>query len=112
VSSAIAVGIDIEVYNSRRDFARIAAATFGPEEQMAVAGEGASAFYRIWTLREAMAKASGAGIAEVADRTDRVAKGPKEGASRQKVGTTSWWLTHRTPVSGLSMAVALLDSVE
>jgi 4'-phosphopantetheinyl transferase len=109
ISFATAVGIDIEVYNSRRDFTRIAAATFGPEEQMVVAAEGESAFYRIWTLKEAMAKASGAGIAEVADRTDRVAKTPKEGAWRQRVGTTSWWLAHETPVSGLSLAVALLD---
>jgi hypothetical protein len=110
MSFATAIGIDIEVYNSRRDFTRIAAAAFGPEEQMAVAREGASAFYRIWTLREAMAKASGAGIAEVADRTDRVGKSPKEGAWRQRVGTTYWWLAHGAPVSGLSFAVALLDA--
>lgn len=110
MSFATAVGIDVEVYNSRRDFTGIAAAAFGPEEQMAVAGEGASAFYRIWTLREAMAKASGAGIAEVADRTDRVGKSPKEGAWRQRVGTTCWWLAHGTPVSGLSFAVALVDA--
>ena len=90
---------------------RVAAAAFGPEEQWRVAGEGASGFYRIWTLKEAMAKASGVGIAQVVDRTDRVAKGPKEGLWRANIGATPWWLAHRTPVSGLSLAVAIPDMV-
>ena len=109
VADAAAVGIDIEVHNLRRNFTGIAAAAFGPEEQWRIAGEGPSAFYRIWTLKEAMAKASGVGIAPVADRTDRVAKGPKEGVWRANVGATSWWLAHRTPVAGLSLAVATPD---
>jgi hypothetical protein len=54
-----------------------------------------------------MAKASGEGIAEVADRIDRVASGPKEGVWRASIGTTPWLLAHTTPVSGLSFAVAI-----
>ena len=108
VTSAAAVGIDIEVHSPRRNFTKIAAAAFGPKEQQRVAGEGEAGFYRIWTLKEAMAKASGVGIVQVADRTDRVAKGPKEGVWRASIGVTPWWLTHTTPVSGLSLAVAIL----
>jgi 4'-phosphopantetheinyl transferase len=105
------VGIDIEVHCLSRNFSEIAAAAFGPAETRRVAAHGASGFYRIWTLKEAMAKASGAGIAEVADRTDRVAEGPRDGVWRANVGSTPWWLAHRTPVSGLSIAVAIRDEV-
>ena len=106
VSDAGPVGIDIEVHRLSRNFAGIAAAAFGPDERWQVAANGASGFYRIWTLKEAMAKASGVGIAQVADRTDRVPKGPKEGIWRANVGATPWWLAHTMPVSGLSLAVA------
>lgn len=58
-----------------------------------------------------MAKASGVGIAEVADRTDRVPDGPSEGIWRANVGATPWRLAHMTPMSGLSIAVAIRDEV-
>jgi 4'-phosphopantetheinyl transferase len=106
-SNAGAIGIDIEAHRPRRNFSGIAATAFGPDEQRLVAADGAASFYRIWTLREAMAKASGEGIAEVADRIDRVANGPKEGVWRASIGTTPWLLAHTTPVSGLSLAVAI-----
>jgi 4'-phosphopantetheinyl transferase len=106
-SDAGAIGIDIEVHRPRRNFSGIAAAAFGPDERLMVAADGDTTFYRIWTLREAMAKASGEGIAEVADRIDRVAYGPKEGVWRTSIGTTPWLLAHTTPVSGLSLAVAI-----
>ena len=106
-SFAGAIGIDIEVHHPRQNFNEIAAAAFGPDEQWLVAAEGAAGFYRIWTLKEAMAKASGEGIAEVTDRTDRVANGPKEGVWRVSIGATPWLLAHTTPMSGLSLAVAI-----
>jgi 4'-phosphopantetheinyl transferase len=109
VSDAGAVGIDIEVHRPRRNFSGIAAAAFGPDEQWLVAVDGAPGFYRIWTLKEAMAKASGEGVAAVADRTDRVASGPKEGVWRANVGANPWWLAHATPVPGLSLALAIRD---
>jgi 4'-phosphopantetheinyl transferase len=108
-SDAGPIGIDIEIHRLSRDFTGIAAAAFGPDEQLQVASDGAPGFYRVWTLKEAMAKASGVGIAHVADGTDRAAKGPKEGIWRAEVGATSWWLAHATPVPGLSFAVAILD---
>jgi hypothetical protein len=88
----------------------IAAAAFGPAEARRVAADGAPGFYRIWTLKEAMAKASGAGIAEVADRTDRVPDGPPQGIWRANVGVTPWWLA-LTSRPGLSIAVAIRGEV-
>ena len=99
------VGIDVEVHRPRRNFDRLAAAAFGPEEQCLVTADGAPGFYRIWTLKEAMAKASGTGLAEVADRTDRAAGGPKEGAWRANVGTTPC-AAHATPVPSVILALA------
>ena len=66
------VGIDIEYRNPDRDLGRLALAAFGPAECQAVAVHGVSAFYRIWTLREAISKATGDGMALVADRIDHV----------------------------------------
>jgi 4'-phosphopantetheinyl transferase len=106
-SDAGAIAIDIEVHRPHRNFCGIAAAAFGPGEQWLVAADGVASFYRIWTLREAMAKASGEGLAEVVDRTDRVATGPKEGVWRTSIGLTPWLLAHTTPVSGLSLAMAV-----
>ena len=107
VSNAGPIGIDIEVHRPRRSFNQVAAAAFGPDEQGLVAAEGAPAFYRIWTLKEAMAKASGAGLAEVADRIDRAASGPKEGVWRANVGGTPWWLAHARPLMSVSLALAI-----
>jgi len=107
LSYAGTVGIDVEIHRPSRNFIEIAAAAFGSDEQRRVAVEGALGFYRIWTLREAMAKASGVGIAEVADSVDRVAEGPKEGFWQVMISGTAWWLAHTTPVSGLGVAVAL-----
>ena len=109
ITDAGAIGVDIEAHTSGRDFSGIAGAVFGPDEQRQVAAHGASGFYRVWTLKEAMAKASGGGIVEVADRTDRVAKDPKEGFWRADIGITSWWLAH-AQMSGLSMSLAIREA--
>jgi 4'-phosphopantetheinyl transferase len=112
VSNAGPIGIDIETHRPRRSFNKVAAAAFGPDERWLVAAEGAPAFYRIWTLKEAMAKASGVGLAEVADRIDRAASGPKEGVWRAKVGSAPWWLAHARPVTDVSLALAICDTSE
>ena len=55
------IGIDIEHWQ-RRNFAKIADYAFGPNEIAAVEEDGAAAFYRIWTIREAIAKISGESV--------------------------------------------------
>ena len=49
----------------------MAEATFGPLETQRVGRTGERGFYRIWTVREAMGKATGEGLRLVADRLDR-----------------------------------------
>jgi 4'-phosphopantetheinyl transferase len=72
VSAIGPVGIDIERRNPARDVVSLAEVAFGPAEAAAVEVEGIAAFYRIWTVREAISKATGEGLAAVADKSDRV----------------------------------------
>lgn len=107
ISDAGPLGIDIEAHRPDRNFCGIAAAAFGPGEQSQVASGGAASFYRTWTLKEAMSKASGRGIAEVTDHIDRVAERPRNGSWQTIDGGTLWWLSYTTPLRCLSLAIAV-----
>lgn len=96
------VGIDIEIVRPHRDLAGIAAFAFGPNERIRSGSSGADGFYRIWTLREAMAKAEGIGLARAADRQDRVDSGPDTGDWRWQ----DWHLSHRILAPGKHLALA------
>ncbi|MDP9127470.1 MAG: 4'-phosphopantetheinyl transferase superfamily protein [Pseudomonadota bacterium] len=61
VSPHSAVGIDIERWRER-DYSAIASYVFSPLEQADVTREGPATFFRIWTMREALGKATGHGL--------------------------------------------------
>src|SRR5215467_2905551 len=65
-----AIGVDIE-FHRERDFMALARHAFGTGEQALISAGGAPVFYRIWTLREAIAKATGAGLVMAIDGKDR-----------------------------------------
>lgn len=102
------LGIDLECHKPR-DFHAIAAQWFGPHERAAVARTGIAAFYRIWTAREARAKALGTGLAEALRAGDTVGAG-----SGNTVGAGSgdgwisggFWFFHDRPVPGYSLTIA------
>jgi 4'-phosphopantetheinyl transferase len=103
------VGIDIEADHERRPHRNtkaIAALAFGPREQSNVATGGAAAFYRIWTMREAIAKACGRGIDMAADQRDLVPDCPASGISRVDLDGRPWLLGHFTPAGGVAISVA------
>jgi phosphopantetheinyl transferase len=93
------IGIDIEQHKPDRDFATLASAAFGEHERWLVEGGGVTAFYRIWTLREAMAKARGVGLSFVVDGRDHVTSNAAE--------ASDWYMHHSEPVPGLSVAVVV-----
>jgi 4'-phosphopantetheinyl transferase len=64
------IGIDVEAVDTSRAIDGIAQAAFGPGECAAVARGGTEEFYRIWTRREAYAKATGRGFAGLVDGID------------------------------------------
>jgi 4'-phosphopantetheinyl transferase len=104
------VGIDIERQRPGRDHSGISAVAFGPLERDRVARAGVGAFYRTWTLREAIAKACGQGLALATDGRDRVHDGPDEGEWVTMLDGTAWALSHRFMENDLSLATALMLS--
>lgn len=103
-SAAGPVGIDVEYRDPTRDLDRLAQAAYGAEECRAVASGGLSTFYRIWTVREAISKATGDGMALVTDGTDRVPVVMADGAFAASRG--DWLLAHDVIAQDFSLALA------
>jgi phosphopantetheinyl transferase len=76
--AGIALGVDVEPHKPR-DFAALAARVYGKLEQEQVAAEGVAAFYRVWTGREARAKAIGTGMTAVMEQGDQIGPGLADG---------------------------------
>ncbi|MGA2411014.1 MAG: 4'-phosphopantetheinyl transferase superfamily protein [Candidatus Binataceae bacterium] len=101
-----AIGIDVE-FCANRPFEAIAAAAFGPAEQELVARDGLAAFYRIWTLREALAKAWPDDIAWLADGHDYFAGAARDGSWSAVIDQQAWMFWTGVIQSGFAFAVAL-----
>jgi phosphopantetheinyl transferase len=84
------IGVDLEYRAPRRSISEIAADAFGPQEQRVVESVGPGAFYRIWTLREALAKACGIGFPMLADGRDYFAQPLKAGTWQSQIDGRRW----------------------
>jgi hypothetical protein len=104
------VGIDIERHRPGRDHSGISSVAFGPRERARVTGADVGAFYRIWTLREAIAKARGQGLVLATDGRDRVHDGPDQGEWVTTLDGVWWALGHRFMENDLSLATAVILS--
>jgi 4'-phosphopantetheinyl transferase len=107
IADTPAVGIDIEAIRPSRRWPAIAAAVFSAGEQARCAREGVGAFYRIWTLREALAKACGIGFRMVVDGEERFADTPSAGVWSQTIEGTPWLFAVRDLPDGYAFALAL-----
>ena len=72
VSGCHPVGVDIETFRPGRSWHAIAQLAFGPLERAHTLRQGPDAFLRLWTAREALAKATNKGFALVVDQADHV----------------------------------------
>jgi len=61
----IKLGVDIELISDKRNHQKLAQHFFHPTEIEWVAAKGQSAFFRAWTLKEALAKASKVSVASL-----------------------------------------------
>ncbi len=108
VSTVGPVGIDVECRRPHRDLIGIADTSFGEEERAEVASGGPDSFYRIWTLREAMAKAVGIGLPMVIDKKDRASNMPVCGKFSATIDNRNWILLKSQPTDGVHLAVAVV----
>ncbi len=99
------IGIDVEHEKTTRAYRQIAERIFGAQEQQSVQQEGSAAFYRIWTLREAFAKARDVSFAEVLAPTDHF--GSVKDLSSRQIANRPWLFRHQRCGAAYSLSLAL-----
>jgi phosphopantetheinyl transferase len=99
------IGIDVEHWRER-DFTALAGYAYGPLEAEAVAKKGMSAFYRIWTLREAIAKAEGNSVLRFMDGGDYAVAPHTSLTSQEAFVSRDWRLFHAVLRPKFSLALA------
>jgi 4'-phosphopantetheinyl transferase len=102
VSELGPIGIDVEYWRAR-DFTALAEYAFGKNECKEVTNEGISAFYRIWSLREAAAKATGVGLLDAIRNHDQFAGAPRSKWSK----SAGFQINYSVPRSNYSLALAI-----
>jgi 4'-phosphopantetheinyl transferase len=102
------VGVDVEAMRPLHDAVPLAARFFAPAERDAVARAPADArarrFLELWTAKEAVLKASGAGLAGLPDVA--LDLGPGSGISGAMHGPGRWQVRTLAPGPGFVAAVA------
>jgi 4'-phosphopantetheinyl transferase len=101
------IGIDVEYCARRSRLEAMSAAAFGERERESIKTTGPAGFYRIWTLREALAKASGEGLSFGGSSGDLFADIPEEGTWRRRIGERDWLFSCRGWLGGYALASAL-----
>jgi 4'-phosphopantetheinyl transferase len=105
IAQAGRVGIDIEVPRRGRDFRAIAECYFSPAEQCAIRTDGELAMLSFWTLREAVAKAVGGGMAVALSLDGTALARARDGSATIGVGGLDWAVAHRN-CGGFQLALA------
>jgi 4'-phosphopantetheinyl transferase len=102
-----AIGIDVEYRAPRRSIHEIAAYAFGPRERQVIQSGGLRDFYRIWTLREALAKARGIGFPMLADERDYFADAPTSGVWQAVIDGDRWFFNADELRDDFAIAIAI-----
>ena len=89
------VGVDVEIPKQRRNAQALAEAYLSPAELQAVTEEGESALLAFWTMREALAKLSGGGLAEALAQPDVGFAKARNGSCSGSRHGAPWVLAHR-----------------
>ena len=106
VASGIEVGIDVERIQKSTAMDAVAEYAYSLTEQRWFAGrdpaERPRAFYTLWTRKEALIKAAGAGLTELVSRVDVLGADP---VRRIRFDGLDWWLEDVACGADLSCAV-------
>lgn len=104
------VGIDVERIERRVEFRALARENFSPEEALAVEAlpeeEGRIVFFRLWTIKEAYLKATGAGITGGL-ANPRVRLGADAVALDGSPGARGWTVREMQPAPGYAAAACV-----
>ena len=116
LSTEAPVGVDVEALRPLPDALRIARSHFAPDEVAALAQLGGealrAAFFALWTRKEAVVKALGAGLALPLTRFSvSLPPGPPH-LLRMEDGPQAWTLAHLEPGPGTVGALAVPGSVQ
>lgn len=95
------VGIDVEAVGGSRDWCAMARAFLSPGEVRAVERDGEAAFLAFWTLREAVAKLGGGGLAAALALDGAAILLGRDGSC----GAYGWAAAHRR-LDGADLAIA------
>ena len=113
ITHGMRVGIDVETTKYERDFDGIASVVFGPNERVDIASvsgiEKAHLFLRFWTLKEAVVKALGTGLAT--DLTEfEISPDIRHGARRSVIQlpmiSDTWWVLEDLSTPDYTAAIA------
>jgi phosphopantetheinyl transferase len=100
------IGVDAE-HQRPRPISELAAYAFGRCEQRAVEVGGRAAFYRIWTLREALSKARGVGFPMLTDGRDYFSDAPTGGCWQTRIDQQRWLFWTGKVESDYALSIAL-----
>jgi 4'-phosphopantetheinyl transferase len=112
ISNSTEVGVDVERLRPLPDAGRLATRFFTPAESAALdqvpEAERASAFFRLWTRKEALLKATGIGIAQGLGRFEVSCDvaGRLISVDGDPAGAAQWTLHSWRPAEGYQAAVA------
>jgi 4'-phosphopantetheinyl transferase len=101
------IGIDVEYRAPARSIYEIAEYAFGPRERQVIQSGWLRDFYRIWTLREALAKARGIGFPMLADGRDYFADAPTSGVWQAIIDGEQWFFHADELPDNFAIAVAI-----
>ena len=99
------VGVDVETPRPGRDRAGLARAWLSAAEQARVAAEGEAALLAFWTMREAIGKLSGDGLALALAVDGAALAAARDGVCQGANGTLAWTVAHGRR-EGLHLALA------
>jgi 4'-phosphopantetheinyl transferase len=110
----IDLGVDLELVQDRPDLPALVSSFLAPEEKAALQAipspERCAMFYRIWTRKEAVLKASGQGITSglrAPDVSAALPAGQTEARITVSLGGVDWDIHDLSPAAGYAGALAL-----
>jgi 4'-phosphopantetheinyl transferase len=111
VTTLPSVGVDVETIHPGISIADVARSVFSPSERLWLDGldtnERTGSFFRLWTLKEAIVKARGSGVADLASLNLPMPLDESSEGRWQVLASEAWYARELRLVPGVCAAIAL-----